>query len=165
MARWPKRLAHAALFVAVTLFFMGSGAFAYWAVTGGGSGHAQTRTPGAVTLSPATPTAALRPGSSSGVAVTITNSNSSAVRVGSLALDTSFGSGGFAVDGGHAGCATSALSYTTQSNSGTGWTVPARTGSVNGTLTVTLTNAVSMSTSAANACQGAAFTIYLTAGP
>ena len=34
-----------------------------------------------------------------------------------------------------------------------------------GNLSVTLTNALSMTTSAANACQGASFTVYLAAGP
>ena len=32
-------------------------------------------------------------------------------------------------------------------------------------LSVTLTNALSMTTAAANACQGASFTVYLAAGP
>jgi hypothetical protein len=82
------------------------------------------------------------------------------VRVGSLALDTSQGTGGFAVDAAHSGCAVSALAFTTQTNGGAGWTVPG-----SGSLPVTLTAAVSMSTSAGNACQGATFTVYLQVGP
>ena len=92
--------------------------------------------------------------------LTITNPNVVDIRVGSLALDTSQGTGGFAVDGGHSGCGLAVLSFTTQTNAGAGWTV---TGS--GNLSVTVTNALSMTTAAANACQGASFTVYLAAGP
>ncbi|GAA4731980.1 hypothetical protein GCM10023350_14190 [Nocardioides endophyticus] len=113
-----------------------------------------------MTLSPATPSAALFPGGQASVALTITNPNLASVRVGSLALDTSRGSGGFAVDGAHAGCVLSALSFATHTNAGAGWTVAG-----SGSLSVTLTNALSMTASAANACQGATFTVYLTAGP
>jgi hypothetical protein len=43
--------------------------------------------------------------------------------------------------------------------------VPAKSGAVNGVLPITLTSALAMSLSAVNACQGATFTVYLTAGP
>ena len=90
--------------------------------------------------------------------LTITNPNAAQIRVGSLALDTSQGTGGFAVDGGHSGCGLATLSFATQTNGGAGWTVPG-----SGVLPVTLTNALSMGTGAANACQGATFSVYLTA--
>jgi hypothetical protein len=73
-----------------------------------------------------------------------------------LALDTTQGTSGFAADAAHAACALAALSFATQSNGGAGWTVPG--GSV---VALTLPNAISMSTNAANACQGATFTVYL----
>jgi hypothetical protein len=92
------------------------------------------------------------------VVLTVTNPNAGEVRVGSLALDLSQGTGGFGVDGGHAGCGLTSLSFATQTNGGAGWTVPA-----SGTLPVTLTNALSMGTGAANACQGATFSVYLKA--
>jgi hypothetical protein len=57
------------------------------------------------------------------------------------------------------------LSFTTATNNGAGWTVPAKSGSVNGTLTVALPNGLAMNAAAANACQGATITVYLTAGP
>jgi hypothetical protein len=60
------------------------------------------------------------------------------------------------VDAAHPGCVVSTLSFTTQTNGGAGWTVPG-----NGSLPLTLASALSMSTSAANACQGATFTVYL----
>ncbi len=144
---------------ALVLVAAGS-ATAYWVATGGGSGSAETDTAQAVTLSPATPTAALFPGGQTSVELTVTNPNAFSVKVGSLALDTGQGTGGFDVDGGHSGCALATLSFTTQTNAGAGWTV-----SASGNLAVTLTNALSMTAGAANACQGASFTVYLAAGP
>ena len=149
------------LAVTVSLVLLAAGtATAYWAATGGGSGSGGTGTTLAVTLSPATPTAALFPGGQASVVLSITNPNVGSVRVGSLVRDTGQGSNGFGVDGGHSACDLTALSFTTQTNGGAGWTVAG-----SGNLSVTLTNALSMTTSAANACQGASFTVYLAAGP
>ena len=91
--------------------------------------------------------------------MTVTNPNPSAVQVGSLSLDTTQGTAGFAVDGAHAACGVVTLSFTTQTNGGAGWTIPA-----NGSSVLSLANSLSMSTDAANACQGASFTVYLKAG-
>ena len=131
-------------------------AVAYWRTAGGGSAAATSATTSALTLSPATPTAQLYPGGQATVVLTVTNPNPATIRVGSLALDTSQGSSGFGVDAGHSGCALPTLSFAAQTNGGAGWTV-----SGSGTLSVTLANALSMGTGAANACQGAAFTVYL----
>jgi hypothetical protein len=141
---------------ALTLMVAGA-AVAYWGTTGGGSGAATSATTSALTLSPATPAAQLVPGGQTAVVLTVTNPNQAAIRVGSLALDTTQGSNGFGVDTGHSGCGLAALSFATQTNGGTGWTVPG-----NDTLSMTLTNALSMGTGAASACQGAPFTVYLT---
>jgi hypothetical protein len=148
--------------IATVLFVLlaAGSATAYWAVSGAGSGSGDTGTAQAVTLSPATPTAGLFPGGQASVVLTVTNPNAFSVKVGSLSLDTGQGTGGFAVDGGHSGCVLSTLSFTTQTNAGAGWTV-----SASGNLSVTLTNALSMTTAAANTCQGASFTVYLAAGP
>lgn len=148
-----------ALTASLVLLAAGS-ATAYWVASGGGSGSGASGTTSAVTLSPATPTAALFPGGQASVVLTITNPNLANVRVGSLALDTGQGTGGFAVDGAHSGCVLSTLSFATQTNAGAGWTVAG-----SGNLSVTLTNALSMTAAAANACQGASFTVYLAAGP
>lgn len=147
----------AVVMASVVLLAAGS-ATAYWAASGAGSDSGDTATVAAVTLSPATPTAALFPGGQASVVLTVTNPNVSSVRVGSLALDTGQGTGGFAVDGAHSGCGLATLSFTTQTNGGAGWTVAG-----SGNLSVTLTNALSMAASAANACQGASFTVYLLA--
>jgi len=149
----------------VAAVLIGGAANAYWRGSGGGTGSAATGTMLAVTLTPGTATAGLYPGGTTSVVLTVTSSNSSSARLGSLALDTTQGTGGFAVDGGHSACAVSALSFTTQTNGGAGWTVPAKVGAVNGSLSITMTTALAMGVSAANACQGATFTVYLTAGP
>jgi len=138
-------------------------AYAYWTsgATGGGAGS--TGTLSALSLTPGTPSSGLYPGGQSSVVLTASNPNFEVTQIGSLALDTSQGTGGFTVDGAHAGCGVATLSYTTQSNGGSGWSVPARVGVVNGTLAITLTNALSMGATAASACQGATFTVYLRA--
>lgn len=144
---------------------LGAAAFAYWGGAGTGDGTGSSGEVVAVTLSPATPAADLYPGSDTDVVLTVSNPNTAEVRLGAFALDTARGTGGFAVDAGHSACGVASLSYGTQTNSGAGWTVPGRVGAVNGTRSVTLTDALSMGDNAANACQGAQFTVYLAAGP
>jgi hypothetical protein len=154
-----------AIVIAIIVVTVGGAgvAYAYWSAGGAGSAVGSTGTTVPLTLSSGTPTAGLLPGAGSDVVLTMTNSNSASVKVSSLALDTTQGTGGFSVDSGHAGCALTALSFGTQTNAGAGWTVPGQVGAVNGTLTVTLSAALAMSLSAANACQGATFTVYLLA--
>jgi hypothetical protein len=133
-------------------------ALGFFTSTGSGTGAASADNPAvAITISPGTPSAELYPGGTADVAATLTNANPYAVRVDHLSLDTSQGTDGFGVDAGHSGCDVSALGYITQS---AGWTVPK-----NDTATVDLSNAVSLSSSAANACQGATFTVHLKAAP
>ncbi len=144
---------------------VGGIAWSYWSAGGSGIGTGANRTPTALSLSPGTPAPGLYPGGSTNVVLTATNPNTSIVKIGSLLRDTSQGTGGFAVDGSHSGCSLAALSFTTQSNGGTGWSVPAKVGAVNGTLSISLTNALAMTAAAASACQGATFTVYLVAGP
>ena len=138
-------------------------AYAYWSAGGAGTGFGMAGTTVPLTLSPGTPTASLLPGGQTSVILTITNTNAATVKISSLALDTTQGTGGFSVDSGHTGCTLSTLSFTTQTNGGAGWSIPGKVGSTNGTLSATLTNALAMSLSAANACQGATFTVYLLA--
>jgi hypothetical protein len=144
---------------------IGGTASAYWGASGSGGGSATAGTTEAVSLSPGTPTNTLYPGGQASVMLTVSNPNVSPVRMGSLALATTQGTGGFSVDGSHPTCAVGALSFTTQTNSGSGWTVEAKVGAVNGTASITLTNSLAMATNAASACQGATFTVYLVAGP
>lgn len=134
-------------------------AAAYWSGGGGGAGATTTGTTQPVTLSPASPVAQLYPGGQASVRVTVTNPNAAPVRVDSFGLDPTQGTGGFAVDAGHAGCGLSSLSFTTASNGGAGWTIPATD-----SVTLTLTNPLAMQTTAADACQGATFTVHLRVG-
>ncbi len=159
-----RRTRARAFVVVVVLLFLTAGtvtaASAYWSGRGGGTGTGATAAPVAVTLSPATPTAQLYPGGQAGVSLTVTNPNPSSLRVATLALDTTQGSNGFAVDAGHSACGTAALSFASQSNGGAGWTVAA-----SGSLAITLPSSLSMGAAAGNACQGASFTVYLLATP
>lgn len=165
-ARPPvRRLWARALVPSVLVAVTGASAFGYWAAGGAGAGHGSTASSVAVTLSPGVASADLRPGGVGDVVLRVTNPNSYVADLGSLALDVTQGDGGYAVDAAHLDCPLVALGYTTQTNSGAGWTVPAASGADDGTLSVTLSDALEMSADAANACQGATFTVHLTAGP
>lgn len=135
-------------------------ASAYWTERGVGSGDAGTRTPQAVTLTPGIAAAQLYPGGRTAVTLTVTNPGSGNVHLGSLTLDLGQGNAGFGVDSSHAGCSTSSLSFTPQTNGGAGWSLAA-----GGTASITLPASLSMSTDADNACQGARFSVYLTVAP
>lgn len=163
LGRLPTRAAVAAVIAGLVL--LGGVALAFWTASGFGSGGGSTGTAQALVIAPGTPSSALHPGGQGEVALTLSNPNPFTTRVPSLALDSGQGSGGFAVDAAHSGCGLGSLSFTTQSNGGAGWVVPARVGVTPGQLTLNLANAVAMGLGAADACQGAAFTVYLRVGP
>jgi hypothetical protein len=141
---------------------LAAAAFAWFSTSGSGSGSGDASgTRQAITATGGTPSAALYPGGGADVAATLSNPNSYAVHVPSLQLDTSQGTNGFDVDSGHSGCNVATLSFDTQS---AGWDVPAKVGSTNGSLPVDLTGAIHMGAGAANACQGATFTVYIKPG-
>lgn len=162
--RW-RRGSLAILTLAVSALVLAGGAVAYWTTTGAGDTPAGVGATGAITLTAGTPAAQLYPGGAADVAVEISNPNAAAVRVVSLSLDSAAGTGGFEVDAGHSGCDPSVLSFTTQTNGGDGWTVPPKVGATDGMLAVDLPSALTMSTAAANACQGASFLVHLNVGP
>lgn len=168
MRRWRTRSRANWLILALLVAVVGLGATsvarAYWRGGGGGASSATTSTAVAMTVTAGTPAASLFPGGRADVVIAVSNPNAFTVFIGSLALDAAQGSGGFGVDAGHSGCAVSTLSFTRQTNSGAGWTAPAKAGGVDGVLPITLGDAVSMGVDAADACQGATFTIYLAAG-
>jgi hypothetical protein len=133
-------------------------AIAAWTTGGSGSGQAQAGTATSMTISAGTPSSSLYPTASADVAATISNPNPYKVHVSSIAL------GAVTVDGGHSSCNTSSVSVTSpQTNGGSGWDVPAKSGGVNGSLGVDLASAISMDNTANDSCQGATFTIALTA--
>ena len=146
--------------IAALMFGTIAAASAFWSGRGIGVGLARTGTTQAVTLSPGTADSQLYPGAQTSVRVNVTNPNAASLRIGALALDTSQGSAGFAVDAGHSGCNLSSLSFTTQTNGGAGFSLSAE-----GATPIVLPASLSMSASASNACQGASFTVYLSAAP
>jgi len=133
-------------------------AYAYLVGTGTGAGTTGLGSP--ITLAPATITGDLYPGGLGTVALTATNPDPATVHINGLALDTSRGTAGFAVDTNHTDCSLDAFTFTAQTNSGAGWTVPAAS-----SVTIRLTSSLTASTATSNACQGAALTVYLTATP
>lgn len=162
--RIARRMVLASLLVILALP-AGGAAFGYWSGSGSGAGSATTETALTLTLSPGTPAADLYPGGMTNVALTVSNPNASPLQVGSLALDVTQGTGGFAMDAGHSGCNVSTFTFNTDADSGAPWTIPGKVGGVNGTLSVTLNLALAMGDDAASACQGATTTVYLAAGP
>jgi hypothetical protein len=141
----------------IAVLVVAGAAFAYLKASGSGSGSGGTNiTVSAVTVTTGTNTQSLLPtGSPTGdLNVTLHNSNSSPVHINSLALDTSQGSGtGFGSNA--TGCA---LSFTSQNNAGSGWTIAASS-----TVSIDLTGSVTMGTTAASSCQGLSFSVYLKA--
>ncbi len=147
------------------LVLVASGAGAFWQGSAAGSGSAGTADTVPVRLAPGRPATALLPGATADVVLTVSNPNAVRLHIGSLSLDRGQGTGGYAVDDAHSGCALSALSFSSASNDGAGWTVPGRVGADDGTASLTLTGAMGMTADAADACQGAVFSVYLKAGP
>ena len=163
---WPRhrRPARFALVLAAAVAVLagtGASALAYWHGGGAGTGAATTGTAVAVTLSPATPPPTLFPGGQAEVRLTVSNPNTTPMAIAALGLDAARGVGGFTVDTAHGGCATAGLSFTTQTNASAGWLVPPASVAGNGSLAITLPDALALSLGAANACQGAEFTVYL----
>lgn len=161
--RWLRRRLLPTGAGVVTLCMAGGLAYAHWTASGSGQADNALAAPALVTLNPGSARYTLYPGASSDLTLTVSNPNSTEAHITALALDTSQGAGGFGVDANHASCPLTSLTYTRQTNGTTGWTVPPKTGGVNGTLAITLANALAMNASAPNTCQGATFTVYLAA--
>ncbi len=152
------RLVRIAAAAAVGLTIAGAVAYAAWSVNGSGSGTASAATAHNLTLTAGSAAGALYPGATADVDTTVANSNPFPVHVTSLALDTTQGQNGFGVDAGHSGCNLGSLSFTTATNGGNGWDVAAGS-----SADVDASGSISMSSGANDSCQGATFTVYLTA--
>lgn len=153
-----RKLVLAGALVALVLVATGI-AVAFWTTaSSAGAGSATTGVGEPLTLTPGTPSDAVYPGAQAAVALTATNPSSVTSHIEALVLDTSQGTSGFGVDAAHSGCSLSALSFASQSNSGAGWSIPGGE-----SLVITLSGALSMTTNADNACQGAVFSVYLKA--
>jgi hypothetical protein len=151
--------------VVMTLAFA-SVALGFW--SGPGSGETSTRLadPLPLTLSPATPDDPIAPGDHADVSVVVHNPNDFEAHMGRFVLDADHGPP-FTVDSGHSGCVVSGgvLGFTDQTNGGDGWDIPPKIGEDDGTIVVQLRDALAMSVAAADACQGASFTITLDSRP
>jgi hypothetical protein len=150
--------------VLVVALLLAGAAAAYFTASGSGSGSGTVGNPAKLTISAGVnPSQPLFPGTTGDVTVHITNPNTFAIHIGTIALDTSQGTAGSGYSG-PSGCDPPPLTFTSQTNGGTGWTVPAHSG-VDGVLDLDLTNSILLATTAANACQGGSFTVYLQTGP
>jgi hypothetical protein len=143
---------------------LATGAAAFWRGAGTGTASVTLADLRAVEITARTPVAQIYPGGVSDVAVRVSNPNPFAVHIGSLALDTDQGAGGFEVDPGHSGCDLSVLDMATSDNGGPGWTIPPAVGSTEGSLSFSLEEVLSMSSNAADSCQGAIFTVDVVVG-
>lgn len=164
--RLRKRALAAATFAGVaTLAFAATG-LAYFSASGSGQGSAQLAHAKGLTVSAVSPAgSALYPGGSADVAASVDNPNSFPVHVHAFVLDTSAGHA-TGVTNDESGC--SSGGDTGSSSSSVTFNGPLLNGSTDfvfppGTSSLTLHDALSMSTSAENACQGATFTVYLQA--
>jgi hypothetical protein len=156
------RPARAVLLAVALATVLAAGAVAYWTSTGSGTATTVLPDPLPLAFGPGTPTAQLHPGGDANVAIVVDNPNGFFLHISSLSQATNQGAP-FAVDAGHSACDVSVLSFVTQNNAGRGWRVPPKVAAADGTLTIDMPSAMLMGTTAASACQGAAFTVQLTA--
>ena len=148
-----------------TLAFSASG-LGYFIAPGSGHGAAQLAHAQGLTVSAAAPAdSALYPSGSADLAATLDNPNGFPVHVHAFVLDTSAGHA-TGITNDKSGC--SSGGDTGSSSSSVTFNGPFRNDGADfvfqpGTTSLTLHDAISMSNSAENACQGATFTVYLQA--
>jgi hypothetical protein len=149
-----KRRFATALVATVIVGFTASAALAYLTSVGGGSGSAQTAAMQAVLISNdiATTSSPLLPGGSGNVTLKIDNPNNYAVTLVSVV-----GSGPLSFTGGN-GCTLENSGVVFADQSGLNVAIAASAAD----QVVTLTNAVSMASSAASGCQGATVEVPVT---
>jgi hypothetical protein len=139
----------------VVVLVGGGAAFAYFTAIGSGGGNTSTGTMQTVTISAITggdsPTSKLYPGGpATDVILRVNNPNSYAVKLYSIS-----GNGTITADGSHSGCTTTGVTFSPPASPNV--TVPA------GASLIHVSAAASMSTASLNACQGATFSIPVTA--
>ncbi|HSK60435.1 MAG TPA: hypothetical protein VK935_15430 [Actinomycetospora sp.] len=151
---WLRRLPAVGVIGVVVAVLLGAGlASAAWLSSGGGTATAR----GGQALPPTTTTVVgsaitsglLYPDSSGDVKITVNNPNTYPVTLTSVTAN-----GAPTASGGTGTCSTTGVTLTGGSS---GTTIPA-----NGSATLTLTNAVSMSSASDTGCQNATFTIPVT---
>ena len=149
----------------VAVLALSAAGFAYFTAAGTGQGSAQPATAQDLTVSAVSPAGStLVPGASADVAATVSNPNPIPVHVHAFVLDLTQASGGIGND--RSGC--SSGGYTGSSSSSVTFNGPFLNGPADfvfppGDSSLTLHDALSMSASAENGCQGATFTVHLQA--
>ena len=159
-------LKHAgALLIAIAIAVgLAAGVLAYWQGTGSGTATTTLADAQSLSFEPGKSTSQLFPGGDANVAIVASNPNPFFVQVGAMVLDSDDPEP-FLVDAAHSGCDVSALSFVSQDNGDSGWQIPPRVDSADGTLTIDMSAAMRMSTAASDACQGATFGVRLETGP
>lgn len=145
-ATWARRLTSVGVGTAA-LLLAGGIAYAAWSVLGAGTSTVSIGTPQALGVT-ATVAGTLYPGASADVLVTVSNPNSAAVTVQSLAL-----AGAVTAS---AGCTSPGVTVSLPAS--TSLVVPA-----GGNAALNVVNGVSMTAGSTSNCQGATFTIPLQA--
>ncbi|MEV0897704.1 hypothetical protein [Actinoplanes sp. NPDC049802] len=152
MPKYTKR--SVALVTAGVVAVSGGAAWAAWSILGGGSATATAGSAADLEVTGASITA-LVPGGTSDITLTVANPNTFPVKVTSLNF--------VGITTNKAGCdATANVQFANESlptEPATALDVPAKSGSVNGSKTITITGALSMIADADDDCQGAAFAI------
>ncbi|MBT2567162.1 hypothetical protein J7I84_11775 [Arthrobacter sp. ISL-85] len=133
-------------------------AYAFWSGTGAGSGSATAATMQTVTVDALVagdnPKTALFPGGSADVVLRLTNPNPYPVQVYSVTAN-----GPAMADAAHSGCTTTGVSFRGPAAP----LSPATYVAANSSALVTLTGAAAMDTTSLAACQGATFSVPVTA--
>ncbi|MBR7744150.1 hypothetical protein KC207_12720 [Phycicoccus sp. BSK3Z-2] len=148
----PSRCGSRGLVVAAVVtvgsVLAGGSAFAWWSTTGAGSGDGTVGAPVALTTTASVASgAALVPGGSAPLVLTVTNPNPTSVLVTAVRLD---GSRPVAVSGAVGACTAPPVTVDAATSS----SVPA-----GGTVTLTLPDAVALGAGAPSGCQGASLTV------
>lgn len=133
-------------------------AYAFWATAGSGGGSATAGSMQPVTVDALvagdSPKTALYPGGSADVVLRLTNPNPYSVQVYSVT-----GNGAAAADAAHSGCTTTGVRFTAPAAP----LSPATYVAPNSSALITLPGAASMDTTSLAACQGATFSLPVTA--
>lgn len=148
-----RRIALPLLLAVALLVALAGGALAWFTASGSGTGSGADGTVQPVTVQALAggdaPSSALQPGGTADVILRLSNPNSFA-----LTLTAVTGGSPITADGGHSGCTTTGVSFTSQS--GLSITVPS------GSSLVHLPGAARMDTTSSSGCQGATFAIPVT---
>ena len=159
--RLSKKLAAIAITAGVAL--TATAAFAAWNASGSGVGTVGAKSAVALDVADSAVTNALFPGGSADLKVVVGNTNPYPVQVTKIV-----GNGDITVDSGHSACLADNVSFNlngvsfTSAADGT-LASPVNLAANSGSATITLVGSVHMIGDAANSCQGATFTVPVTA--